>query len=207
MDRQTSRGHHRSSTGRAGTRGGGAFMNRLAQEAVLVGLARRLHERGNWSGETHLQKATYLVHELLRVPFDFGFILYKHGPFSFELRDELGSMRADRLVDREVQAPPYGPRFVVTERGRELEERFARTMERYGPALDWVADRLGDRGVMDLERLATALWVTRELGTDVPIADRAARLHIVKPHVSIPDAADAVREVDKMLAAAEAVSV
>lgn len=181
-------------------------MNRLAQEAVLVGLARRLHDRGSWSGETHLQKATYLLHELLDVPFDFGFILYKHGPFSFELRDELGSMRADRLVEREVQAPPYGPRFVVTDRGRELESRFARTMERYGPALDWVADRLGDRGVMDLERLATALWVTRELGTEVSIADRAARLHDVKPHVSIPDAADAVREIDDMLSAAETVS-
>jgi len=74
-------------------------MNRLAQEAVLVGLARRLHDRGSWGGETHLQKATYLMHELLGVPFDFRFILYKHGPFSFELRDELGSMRADRLLD------------------------------------------------------------------------------------------------------------
>jgi hypothetical protein len=182
-------------------------MNRLAQEAVLVGLARRLHDRGSWSGETHLQKATYLLHELLGVPFDFGFILYKHGPFSFELRDEIGLMRADRLVDREVQAPPYGPRFVVTDRGRELEERFARTMERYGPALDWVADRLGDRGVMDLERLATALWVTRELGREMPVANRAARVHDVKPHVTMPDAADAIREVDEMLAAAETVAV
>jgi hypothetical protein len=182
-------------------------MNRLAQEAVLVGLARRLHDRGGWGGETHLQKATYLMHELLGVPFDFRFILYKHGPFSFELRDELGSMRADRLLEREVQAPPYGPRFVVTDRGRELEERFGRTMERYEAALDWVADRLGDRGVMDLERLATASWVTRELGSKVPVADRAARLHNVKPHVSISDAADAVREVDEMLAAAALVPV
>lgn len=146
------------------------------------------------------------MHELLGTPFDFRFILYKHGPFSFELRDEVGSMRADRLVEREVQAPPYGPRFVVTDRGRELEERFARTMECYRPALDWVADRLGDRGVMDPERLATALWVTRELGADVPVAERAARLHDVKPHVSIADAADAVREVDEMLAAAEMVA-
>jgi hypothetical protein len=73
-------------------------------------------------------------------------------------------MRADRLIDREVQPPPYGPRIVVTERGRQLEARFERTMTRYGPALEWVADRLGDRGVVELERLATALWVTRELG-------------------------------------------
>ena len=179
-------------------------MNRLAQEAVLAGLARRLHDRGSWSGETHLQKATYLLHELQGVPFDFNFILYKHGPFSFELRDSLGTMRADRLLEREVQPPPYGPRFLVTDRGRELEERFGRTMERYGSALDWVADRLGDRGVMELERLATALWVTRELGNEATVETRAGRLHQVKPHVSLDDAAEAVSEIDEMLIAATA---
>jgi uncharacterized protein YwgA len=181
-------------------------MNRLAQEAVLVGLARRLHDRGSWGGETHLQKAAYLLYELGGVPFDFDFILYKHGPFSFELRDELGSMRADRLLEREVQVPPYGPRFIVTDRGRELEQRFARTMDRYGDALDLVTERLGDRGVMELERLATALWVTRELDEEAPVEDRAARLHQVKPHVSLGDAADAVREIDDMLAEASALA-
>jgi len=175
-------------------------VNRLAQEAIIVGLARRLHDRGSWAGETHLQKATYLLHELWDVPFDFEFILYKHGPFSFELRDELGSMRADRLLTREPQVPPYGPRILATERGEELEERFGRTMERYGAALDWVADRLGDRGVSELERLATALWVTRELPEDSTVADRAAALTSVKPHVSSQDAAEAVGEIDEMLA-------
>jgi hypothetical protein len=173
---------------------------------VLVGLARRLHDRGSWGGETHLQKAAYLLHELGGAPFDFDFILYKHGPFSFELRDELGTMRADRLVEREVQVQPYGARFVVTDRGEELEKRFARTMERYGPALDWVADRLGDRGVMELERLATALWLTRELRETSSVEERAGRLHQVKPHVSISDAAGAVREIDEMLAQALAMS-
>jgi hypothetical protein len=179
-------------------------LNRLAQEAIIVGLARRLHDRGSWAGETHLQKATYLLHELWRVPFDFEFILYKHGPFSFELRDELGSMRADRLLTREPQLPPYGPRILVTERGAELEERFARTMDRYGGALDWVADRLGDRGVSELERLATALWVTRELTVSTSVAERAAAVTTVKPHVSSTDASDAVLEIDEMLAGARA---
>lgn len=177
-------------------------MNRLAQEAVIAGLARRLHDRGSWTGETHLQKATYLLYALWDVPFDFEFILYKYGPFSFELRDELGSMRADRLLDREVQAPPYGPRIVVSDRGRELEQRSGRTMERYGKALDWVADWLGDRGVVELERLATALWVTTNMPDGATITDRAAELTTVKPHVSSSDAVDAVREIDQMIAGA-----
>jgi hypothetical protein len=174
-------------------------MNRLAQEAVLAGLARRLDAKGSWSGETHLQKAAYLLHELAGVPFDFEFILYKHGPFSFELRDELGSMRADRFLDRQPQPAPYGPRIVVTDRGAELEQRFPKTMKRYGSALDWVADKVGDRGVVELERLATALWVTRERGEDASVDERADALTIVKPHVSHAEAVAAVEEIDELL--------
>jgi hypothetical protein len=174
-------------------------MNRLAQEAVLVGLARRLDERGSWSGETHLQKAAYLVHELCGVDFDFRFILYKHGPFSFELRDELNSMRADRLLDRQPQPAPYGPRLVVTDRGLELEARLTRTMERYAPSLDWIADRLGERGVMELERLATALWVTKQR-PDLEVEQRARSLTEVKPHVPHEQAEQAVKEIDGLLA-------
>lgn len=174
-------------------------MNRLAQEAILVGLARRLDERGSWSGETHLQKSAYLLRELLNIPFDFDFILYKHGPFSFELRDELTSMRSDRLLEREAQPPPYGPRIVTTPRGRELEERFKRTMNRYGPYLDWITDRLGDRGVVELERLATALWVTRQMGAGASIQDRAEAVNELKQHVSVADAADAVKEIDLLV--------
>lgn len=180
-------------------------MNRLAQEAVLVGLARRLDENGSWSGETHLQKATFLLRELVRVPFDFEFILYKHGPFSFELRDELSSMRADRLLERQAQPAPYGPRIVVTDRGRELEGRLAKTMERFGQALDWVAAQTGQRNVLELERLATALWITRR-GADEDAESRARQLTQIKPHVDRDAALAAVREVDELIEQADAVA-
>lgn len=175
-------------------------MNRLAQDAVLVGLARRLYEQGSWTGETHIQKAAYLLHEMLGVPFDFAFILYKHGPFSFELRDELSTMRADRLLEREPQPPPFGPRFLSTARGRELEDRFQRTMQRYGDQLDWLAARLGNRGVVELERLATALWVTRQREDVRSVQDRADMLNELKPHVSVAAAAQAVEEIDELIA-------
>lgn len=180
-------------------------MNRLAQEAVLVGLARRLYERGSWSGETHIQKAAYLLRELTEVPFEFEFILYKHGPFSFELRDELGAMRADRLLERQPQPAPYGPRILVTERGRELEQRLERTMERYGPKLDWVAEHVGAKNVLDLERLATALWITRQ-NPDSDEEARAIELTQIKPHVRRDAAFATVREIDELLAQADAVT-
>jgi len=172
-------------------------MNRLLQEAVLVGLARRLAERGSWTGETHLQKASYLLSELRSVDFDFDFILYKHGPFSFELRDELAAMRADGLVDTVVPNPRYGGKIVITPRGEQLEQLFGKTMDRYGEQLDWIADALGSRGVMDLERLATAMWMTRQdpHGT---VRARAEALVKVKPHISLDDAIEAVEEIDRL---------
>jgi hypothetical protein len=180
-------------------------VNRLAQEAVLVGLARRLDENGSWSGETHIQKATFLLHEMTNVPFDFEFILYKHGPFSFELRDELSAMRADRLLERQPQPAPYGPRIVVTERGEQLEQRLAKTMERYGPAIDWIASQTGHRNVLELERLATALWITRN--TDkTDDEERAEELTRIKPHVNRDAALTAVHEIDELLAEAGAIA-
>jgi hypothetical protein len=172
-------------------------VNRLAQEAVLVGLARRLAERGSWTGETHLQKASYLLAELRGIDFDFDFILYKHGPFSFEFRDELATMRAEGLIDSVVTDPRYGAKLVVTDRGRQLEQRFEKTMQRYGEALDTITDVLGDRGVMDLERLATAMWMTRE-NPQGSVRARAEALVSVKPHISLDAAISSVEEIDAL---------
>ena len=41
-------------------------MNRLAQQAILSGLATQLGSRGSWVGETHLQKAAYLLSRITR---------------------------------------------------------------------------------------------------------------------------------------------
>ena len=174
-------------------------MNRLVQEAVLVGLDRRLADRGSWAGETHLQKASYLLSEIWEVRFDFRFILYKHGPFSFELRDELASMRSEGLIESVIANPRYGARLLITARGRELEERFPKAMHRYGGPLNAIADVLGGRGVMDLERLATAMWMTRE-EPHGSVRARAEALVSVKPHITIDDAVDAVDEIDSLLA-------
>jgi predicted ATP-dependent serine protease len=57
---------------------------------------------------------------------------------------------------------------------------------------------LADKKVVDLERLATALYVTKEKsGQDVEA--RARRIHELKPHVSVEDAKKAVKTVDEMI--------
>jgi hypothetical protein len=125
----------------------------------------------------------------------FDFILYKHGPFSFDLRDELTSLRADELIKLEPQWP-YGPRIMTTDRSKYIQGLYSKTLEKYNDSISFIAEKLGAKGVADLERLATALYVTQRAGTDASIDKRAAKLTALKPHITRDDAVAAAMEVD-----------
>ena len=56
-------------------------MERLQRASILLRLNEELRKSGSWAGETHMQKATFFLQELLAVPLGFDFVLYKHGPF------------------------------------------------------------------------------------------------------------------------------
>ena len=162
-----------------------------------------LRERGSWCGETHVQKAVFFLQELMGVPTEFNFILYKHGPFSFELRDQLTALRADGLVRLKPQFS--GTKLVPTERVVYVQRLYAKTIERYERAIEFVADRLGDKNVGELERLGTAYYVTTRLtGTGASVEERAGQITALKPHVSQQQARLAVEEVDGLLEDVEA---
>jgi uncharacterized protein YwgA len=67
-------------------------VNDIDRSAILLDVAEQLNANGSWTGETHIQKAAYLMQELLGVPSGFKFVLYRHGPFSFGLRDSLNKL-------------------------------------------------------------------------------------------------------------------
>lgn len=180
-------------------------MKRLQRAAVVTALVERMREHDSWCGETHVHKATYIAQELLRIDLGYPFVLYKHGPFSFDLRAELGSFAADRLIRYQPQAPPYGPRIAVTEQGESVQALYSSTVARYADQLDFVAEKLDARGVVDLERLATALYVTRQ-APDAGPEERAMMLRLYKPHVPEPAAMRAVEELDNIRAEVEALA-
>jgi hypothetical protein len=134
---------------------------------------------------------------MLGVPLGFDFILYKHGPFSFDLRDELTAMRADNIIKLEPQFR-YGPRLANGERGEYIQQSFSRTLAKYENCIFFVAEKLGGKGVAELERLATAFFVTESLGEDSPVTERAQELNRLKPHISEESAAFAIEEIDKI---------
>ena len=173
------------------------MMKRLQRDALLLYLIEALKSRKSWCGETHLQKATYFLQELLGVPLGFKFILYKYGPFSFDLRDEITAMRADNMLIYKIQPEPYGPSIVPGESFQTIKERFPITLEKYSKQVEFIANIFGNKGVSELERLATALYVTLE--HDIAETDRSHKVNELKPHISIEEAQEAIDEVDNII--------
>jgi hypothetical protein len=172
------------------------------RQVVMLSLLQALRRHGSWCGETHVQKSTFFLEEGLAVPLGLDFYMYKYGPFSSDLQQILGEMRANYLIDVEPKAP-YGPSLVVSESGRDLVDRFPRTKDRYAATLDFVAARFGARPVADLERLSTALFVRKER-SGLTEAEQARRVMELKPHLAAQQAEEAVTAIGALLAEATA---
>ena len=152
--------------------------------ALLGFLVSQLRKADNWCGETHVQKAVYCLQTACHVPMGYSFVLYKHGPYSFDLRLNTARLLGRRMLKQEPSRPPYGPRMSATT-----------TVHRHSEDIMRVVQFVGRRGVAELERLATALYVTVRQH-DKSIESRAKRIHDLKPHVSVEAAVEAVMELD-----------
>ncbi len=172
-------------------------MDRIKKAAIILRLIEKLREKGSWCGETHVQKATFFLQELMGVPTEFTFILYKHGPFSFDLRDELTSIRADGLIELELHWP-FGPRIVPTGQSEYIQGTCSKTLAKYDDHISFVAENLGGKGVADLERLATALYVTNHSSSNTTAEEKAKELTRLKPHIGLESAKTAVEEIESI---------
>ncbi len=169
---------------------------------VLLSLLDAMRDSDSWCGETHVQKCAYFLQDALGVPLGLQFILYKHGPYSFDLRELLGEMRSRLLLDVEPRYP-YGASLKVSDSGQRYKTRFPKTTGRYAEQVRFIASKLARLGVAELERLGTAFYILRE--NERRSADeRARRINELKPHVTLEQATKAVEEVDRLLADAEA---
>ncbi|MBI5093536.1 MAG: hypothetical protein HZB26_13975 [Candidatus Hydrogenedentes bacterium] len=173
-------------------------MKRLQRDGVVLALIEALRGKGSWCGETHVQKSTYFLQELLQVPLGFDFILYKHGPYSFDLSDALEQMRADRFLTYDPRPYPFGPSLAPDENGELLRRLFAKTRARYQERVDFLADEFASKNVAQLERIGTAMYVTLEDPERTGRDKRAMRIHKLKPHIPLDVARAAVDEFDSL---------
>lgn len=170
-------------------------MERREQHALIALLVEGLRSNGSWGGETHVQKAMYFVEHLTNFSVGFDFLMYKHGPFSFDLRGEITAMQADLLLEREYPRPDYGPSLKVTQNMKGFFRRYQDSLQRVRPVIQFVAEHFGDRDVAQLERLGTALYVLRKYEDEGDPGKLAQRIVDLKPHVELSQAQEAVKTV------------
>jgi uncharacterized protein YwgA len=149
--------------------------------ALILALVDMLRKHDSWCGETHLQKAMFFLKDQRGGPADFEFVLYKHGPYSFDFHDTVSSLFAHCLLENESH-PPYGPRIRLSESGNAFlvhhREELGDTQDKIGAIAEW----FGSKGVMELEKFATAFWVRNE-SPDSPLETLAQEIHGIKPHI------------------------
>ncbi len=172
-------------------------MDKHQREALLVRLAGQLRANDSWCGETHIQKAAFFLQEMTGVPLQYDFILYKHGPFSFDLRDEIRELVAYQLLDLQAQEPPYGPRLAPNDRGEALATSHSQVASEFARNIEHVAETLGDQGAAELEKLGTALWYVVH-GNGATLEAKAAKIHDRKPHISVEKAEEALNQIEEL---------
>lgn len=179
-------------------------MDRLRKAALLTRLIGELWKKDSWCGETHVQKATYFAKEVAGIDLSHEFVLYRHGPFSFDLRSDLAGLRADGMTALEVQYP-YGPRIALTDRAAYIQSFYPKTLKRYRNKITFVASKLGNKGVADLERLGTGFFLSRH-GSMKNAGDEEIGRHVnrLKRHISPADAIEGLQEAREIEAEAKA---
>jgi uncharacterized protein YwgA len=88
--------------------------------AIILDVIKRLRAKGSWCGETHLQKALFILQDATKSSFSYKFIMYKHGPYSFDLKNELAAMKASNVIEFKFPIDGYGPSITATHFGERL---------------------------------------------------------------------------------------
>ena len=155
------------------------------KHAFILEVINGLKTAGSWTGKTHVQKTMFLINEATPVQVPFDFVLYKHGPYSFDIENELEQMKSyDAVVVQPISG--YGVELRPSENAT-LVSRLAPLTASEKDSVDAICHFVGNKGVIELERLATAVWIRNR----DHIADHhevALRINALKPHIKIPEA-------------------
>jgi hypothetical protein len=128
--------------------------------AILLDLIKKLRAKGSWCGETHVQKAAFILQQISRSKLGYKFVLYKHGPYSFDLRDELIAMKASEIIEFTFPQEGYGPSIKPTRFGERLYDGNKREIGKYAKISGFIASWFNSKDVRYLEKVATAYFVS-----------------------------------------------
>lgn len=167
------------------------------KHALILAVIEKLRQHGSSTGKTHVQKALALLADTSSIDVPFTFVLYKHGPYSFDVESDLEQMRSYSAIDVFPNPGGYG----VTIRPGKMApfvKNEASLANEDETAIDRVCAFVDSKTVTELERVATAAWIRRREKVADP-RKVAQRLHELKPHVSVAEASAADRKLCEFL--------
>ena len=176
------------------------MLGNIDRWATVAHIVQGMRANQGWTGETHIQKTLFFAQELLQVPCGYDFMLYKHGPYSFELHDDLGRMLTNSILSLEPR-PPYGPSFRLEDIGNSIIGQRTEVISRYSKHTNFIVEALSAKDVRELERLGTALLLEKEF-PDVDQSTLASKIVEQKSHVTDDLALEAVQTVAQIAATA-----
>jgi hypothetical protein len=148
--------------------------------------------RDGFCGQTHIHKAAFVAQELLGVPFGLRWELYRFGPFSREIRPALAVCEKRGAVA--IQEHPKGLRVI-----RPADAPSSQISTEFQAKLQLLSERLAPMTRAQLEKVATAAWVTRSNPRAKSVGLRAQELHRLKPHIDVHTALRVIRYLDDLL--------
>lgn len=147
------------------------------QSELALSAIAALNDVGRGESRTHIHKLLFFAQRWGIVDETFPYSLYLHGPYSYDLDQELLELEAFERVQKFRDPAGYGARYKVD--GIEVMEQLKR-----------LAQWLGPKSTRSLEALATAEYV------DEADASRClAAVREVKPHLTEAEVRAAVDEV------------
>jgi hypothetical protein len=164
---------------------------------LILSVIKKLKQNGSWAGKTHVIKSIYLLQSFSnndKIRFDF--ILYKHGPYSFELENELAVMKSYQAITSDRLYSEYGESLKPGE-NENIPKKHYNLESKLQKDIDKVCRLVGQKNVKELEGLATITWIIKNenISDEDAILNRLSKL---KPHISAEDGEIAFNEIKKV---------
>ena len=176
-------------------------MNYFERHALLASLINQMQDNKSWTGRTHIQKSVYFLQNLLNVPLKLPFLLYKYGPYSFELDAELQEMYNYGALQFDSIPSTYGSGYMLGPSSKDLLKRFGKYVKKHKNEINFVASKISPRGIFELERLGTAMYVSttpEEVKWNKTKKQRIKRICQLKPHLKSNEVQEALDEFEEI---------
>ena len=168
--------------------------------AIVLYTIKKWNEVKNTCNEKQLQKSLYVLESIDKEVIEYKFIVFKNNPYSYELRDDLGSMEAENLLEVE-RLEPFGINVLLNHHGEELISFYSKfnNYRRIKDILDIIIQKLSKRTIIDIENTTRAFMILRKQLFNSSKEEMIIELKNISPSMTFNEAKNYVIEAEDIM--------